>query len=131
MGLDQYAYAIDGSGNEHELMTWRKHPNLQGFMEQLWEDKDRMCFDSATFKEAPFTEGDGGCMGDFNQVGVLLDEHDIDSLEVVVLDGELPETSGFFFGESQPEDKEDDLTFIEKAKDAIKQGWKVVYSSWW
>ena len=47
MGLDQYAYARpvgvesdDGKNNE-ELTYWRKHNRLQGWMEELWEDRGR------------------------------------------------------------------------------------------
>ena len=39
MGLDQYANAIDNNGEKEELAYWRKHPNLQGFMENLWYEK--------------------------------------------------------------------------------------------
>ena len=58
MGLDQYAYVAGRTGqrdeywNQHdlpedqrtvtkprEIAYWRKHPNLQGWMERLWEEK--------------------------------------------------------------------------------------------
>ena len=38
MGLDQYATAIKGE-DEISLGEWRKHPNLQGWMENLWRSK--------------------------------------------------------------------------------------------
>jgi hypothetical protein len=40
-------------------------------------------------------------------------------------------TTGFFFGESRPEEKQDDLDFIQKARAAIADGKKVFYTSWW
>lgn len=41
----------------------------------------------------------------------------------------LPKTSGFFFGESCPEDKLHDLRFIKTARQAIRDGYPV-YTSW-
>ena len=35
MGLDQYASTVDANNTTTELATWRKHPNLQGWMEGL------------------------------------------------------------------------------------------------
>ena len=41
MGLDQYAYIKFQPEYENWLMLaeWRKHPNLQGWMERLWRRK--------------------------------------------------------------------------------------------
>ena len=50
MGLDQYGYAIK-EGDKRELMYWRKHPNLHGFMEELWNHKDRPMADPETGDE--------------------------------------------------------------------------------
>ena len=40
MGLDQYAYKVvaHDEDNRDEIAYWRKHPNLQGWMEQLWRE---------------------------------------------------------------------------------------------
>ena len=35
MGLDQYAFAEKG-GEQEEIFYWRKHANLQGWMENLY-----------------------------------------------------------------------------------------------
>jgi hypothetical protein len=43
----------------------------------------------------------------------------------------LPQTSGFFFGESRPEDTLDDKRFIETARQALRDGYTIYYSSWW
>ena len=50
---------------------------------------------------------------------VLLDADDIDSLEKTVQENKLPYTTGFFFGESRPEDKDTTLEFCKKARIAI------------
>ena len=123
MGLDQYATARRGEGtideegftyykDSIELAYWRKHPNLQGWMEDLWIEK--------------------GNSGEFNCVDVELTLGDLDSMEEALDENALPETVGFFFGENSEEHyAEQDREFIVNARAAIKQGYTVVYSSWW
>ena len=123
MGLDQYANArrgepqTDAEGytyyeDSKELAYWRKHPNLQGWMEELWREK--------------------GGEGEFNCVDVELTLEDLEQLEAAIEGEELPETAGFFFGnDSSDYYREEDLAFIADASEAIKQGYTVVYSSWW
>jgi len=72
-----------------------------------------------------------GGKAEFNCETVRLDPADIDRLEEAVKEDLLPETTGFFFGVSQPEDKEDDLRFIAEARKAFSEGYAVFYSSWW
>ena len=139
MGLDQTAIARKGEprtvkseytytdldGTEHkgveeylewddsiELATWRKHPNLQGWMQELYYEK--------------------GGEGEFNCVDVELTFEDLDALEATLDEEELPETVGFFFG-SNADDyyAEADREFIVQARAALKKGYKVFYSSWW
>lgn len=140
MGLDQYAYArkgapetetrefeyLDEQGikqtqtevhviykDEIELAYWRKHPNLQGWMEQLYRSK-------------------GGDERDFNCVDVVLTAADLDKLEMDINTYSLPATTGFFFGsDSDMRYIEGDLEFINDAREHIKQGYKIVYTSWW
>ena len=95
-----------------EIAYWRKHPNLHGWMEQLYRKK-------------------GGTDPSFNGDTVLLTEEDIDNLKIAVLTRSLPSTSGFFFGESKQEINFADLEFIEKAKQAIKEGYTIYYDSSW
>ena len=132
MGLDQYAYAVmphkdntdlsiawDMSERDttmHELAYWRKHANLQGWMEQLWIEKGGE---------------QTGDWSDFNCVPVRLTFQDLADLEAAVEGDDLPATTGFFFGASTPEDKMDDLAFIAKAREAIGQDMEIYYSSWW
>ena len=139
MGLDQYASARKGEpttieepytvtledgtteerieyskewSDSYDLCDWRKHPNLQGFMENLYIEK--------------------GGEDEFNCVEVELDLADIDALEASVKGDELPETGGFFFGDDSSDYyKESDLEFCENARKALADGQTVVYSSWW
>ena len=123
MGLDQYATArrgegtIDEDGFTHykdsiELAYWRKHPNLQGWMEDLWLAK--------------------GGEGEFNCVDLELKIEDLDLLEQSLDESALPETVGFFFGANSADHySEQDREFIVQARASIKQGYKVIYHSWW
>lgn len=125
MGLDQYAYCVDNNGEKEELAYWRKHPNLQGFMENLWESKGRPAFN-------PEENAGGLGLSDFNCVPLELTREDLDALEDAVMNSELPETAGFFFGDdSDNEYMKQDLDFIQKAREAIDSGLTVMYDSWW
>lgn len=95
-----------------ELHYWRKHPNLHGWMRALY-----------------FTKG--GRDANFNCASVRLTLDDLTELEQAVMSGTLPPTSGFFFGESDGSERDDDLAFIAKARDAIKAGLAVFYDAWW
>ena len=151
MGLDQYASARKGEPvqrettydvmlddgteeerieyyneweDQYEITTWRKHPHLQGFMEQLWIDKGCPGLDP---------ERAGSMFGsDFNCVDLELTLEDINTFEEGLDSVGLPETTGFFFGEDADEHyAEQDREFIVAARNAIKDGYTVVYSSWW
>lgn len=123
MGLDQYAVARRGKPfknddgdleypEKKEIAYWRKHPNLEGWMADLYYQK--------------------GGEDEFNCQEVELTLEDLDNLEAAINLKDLPETSGFFFGSnSDDEYKEQDLEFIENARDAINEGYTVVYTSWW
>jgi len=123
MGLDQYATARRGEAKKDdegftyyedsmELSYWRKHPNLQGWMENLYYEK--------------------GGDEDFNCVDLELTLEDLNSLEESLDEEALPETAGFFFGNDADDYyAEADREFIVQARAAIKQGYTVIYSSWW
>ena len=132
MGLDQYGYAIK-AGEKLELMYWRKHPNLHGFMEELWESKDRPMPDpeSGDVKENTKAFVEDGDFVDFNCIPLTLTMGDIEELEDCVRSNKLPHTTGFFFGESTEEQDEATLEFITKAKQALLDGYDVIYDSWW
>jgi hypothetical protein len=142
MGLDQYAYAGAKPGQreefyqtadktEHngwvsdqvarprELAYWRKHPNLQGFMQLLWQQ--RGCPGSENILDASF-----------NGVELELTWQDIDDLEQAILNRELPETRGFFYGDNSDEHYRDrDLAFCREARAALFLGERVFYNSSW
>lgn len=105
-------FVLPDDSNAEELHYWRKHPNLHGWMERLYHEKD-------------------GQEQNFNCCPVQITLEDLDTLEKDVTNKDLPETSGFFFGESSDEDQADDLEFIEKARQAINNGHDVYYTSWW
>lgn len=120
MGLDMYAYKTKEPVADYgfktpedavEIQYWRKHPNLHGWMEALYHRK--------------------GGTEEFNITPVRLDEADIDALENAVQQNQLPHTTGFFFGQSLPEDKADDLLFISAARQAMKEGYAVLYVAFW
>jgi len=123
MGLDQFAYSIDSEGNKSELSYWRKHPNLHGWMENLWDSKGR-----------PNKNEDSDPMGlsDFNCVPVELTYEDLDGLEKDIQQNRMPQTVGFFFGNDSDEYyRSQDLEFIQNARIALDNGSKVYYDSWW
>mgnify|MGYP001168251597 CR=1 FL=1 len=108
MGLDQYAFASKGE-ERIELAYWRKHANLQGWMQDLFEEK--------------------GGTGQFNCTPVELDEDDLDRLEKE--HNNLETRTGFFWGASRPEDVEATANFISVAREYIKKGYTIEYDSWW
>lgn len=123
MGLDQYARVIDANGEKTEIAYWRKHPNLHGWMENLWNEKGRP-------NETEETSGLG--LSNFNCVPLELTSDDLDALEEAITGQTLPETAGFFFGSDSDEYyKDKDLEFIRQARQALADGKRVEYDSWW
>lgn len=127
MGLDQYAYVASKANTDYddtsrqEIAYWRKHPNLQGWMEKLWESKGG---DNELSKWG----------SNFNGVELELTWDDIDKLEKDIKSGEVSRlgTTGFFFG--NPSDDvyyEQDLKFCVDAKTECFLGRKVFYNSSW
>lgn len=123
MGLDQFAKTLPYAPNTpvdfeipeddaEEIFYWRKHPNLHGWFEALYRQK-------------------GGKDEAFNVVPVQVTAADIDQLEADVLGEHLPETTGFFFGQSSRKDRDDDLQFIAKARGALADGKTLFYYAWY
>ncbi len=99
-----------------EIAYWRKHPNLHGWMEQLWKSRNGGNGDSATF----------------NGIELELTWEDLEVLELDIIAGTLPGTSGFFFGNDADEHyKEQDLKFVRDARAELFCGLKVFYNSSW
>lgn len=121
MGLDMYAYTTSKTPSEpfgfqkdttaEELHYWRKHPDLHGWMKNLYKSR-------GGFKE-------------FNTITLALTASDFDKLEEDIRNETLPVTSGFFFAASDGTEKADDLEFIAKARAAIAEGKTVFYWPWW
>jgi hypothetical protein len=135
MGLDMYAYVAARAGQEEdyyqqnldenlesvskprELAYWRKHPNLHGWMNNLWLEKNTNSLHADVM---------------FNGIELELTWDDLDRLEKDIKSGNLPSTSGFFFGD----DSDDyyhlqDLQFVADAKAEVFLGLKVFYNSSW
>jgi hypothetical protein len=134
MGLDMFAYSASKAGanaeywenydkpnppvKPKEISYWRKHPNLHGWMEQLWHNKNEPGLQS---KDQTF-----------NGIELELTEDDINQLEYAVKEGLLPPTSGFFFGDGSDDYyKEQDLEFIAHARADLFCGLRVFYNSSW
>ena len=120
MGLDMYAFKkteqvvdtnFERPEDSTEISSWWKHPNLHGWMEELYREKNggQAVCDCAT---------------------VRLDLADLDALQEAVEEGNLPVASGFFPCDRPPEDRDLDLALITKAREAITDGF-VVFYSWW
>jgi hypothetical protein len=126
MGLDMYARwrepekrpnaEVDFETGEEfgdvEFFYWRKHPNLHGWMEELYRSKK-------------------GTSEDFNTDPVAITAADLDELEKALDESALPHTEGFFFGQSQPEDLKSDREFVAKARELLAEGKFIYYTSWW
>jgi hypothetical protein len=136
MGLDMYAYVATQAGEQRafyesaefdadakdfasktvekprEIAYWRKHPNLHGWMHRLWDSQ--------------------GNSGEFNGNELELTWEDLEILELDVIAGSLPGTSGFFFGNDADDHyREQDLKFIRDARAELFCGLKVFYNSSW
>jgi len=119
MSLDQCACGHKGIEYTNEfgeseypdelyLAEWIGHPNLHGFMENVYGGKD------------------------INGVRVELTIEDIDALEQTINESDLPKTEGFFFGGDADEHYyEEDSKFIVDARSAIKDGYSIYYYSNW
>ena len=125
MGLDMYAYAALAAAeeddykapNQREIAYWRKHPNLHGWMEQLWRSKN---------------DANGLLDIMFNGVELELTWEDINQLEKDIKEGSLPDTTGFFFGsDSDQYYYNQDLEFIAESRTQLFLGFKVFYNSSW
>lgn len=116
MGLDMSIYVANSGINESsetEIAYWRKHPNLHGFFEEQWKK--------------------AGWNGSMNCVPFDLTEEILDEAIFKVLMNALPDTEGFFFGESvyNKETVKNDIEQLEKAKKEITNGRKVFYLADW
>ncbi len=101
MGLDMYLTGercfsrIDSRhqliGERYDLGYWRKHPNLHGYIVQKFADEIDDCQE------------------------IFLDESAIQQILDAIRGEQLPETTGFFFGESDGSEKESDMAIFTEA----------------
>ncbi len=134
MGLDQYAFAWERSSKEEDgllpydyripkdaiqVASWRKHPNLEGWMSKLYAER---IADEELAPEDMI----------FNCKVLELTKHDLLKLKNDVRLRKLPKTEGFFFGVDSDDHYEGyDLKFIKDALRVMNRGYVVVYTSWW
>jgi hypothetical protein len=135
MGLDMYAYVaaragqsedywqqnLDGNlesvSKPREIAYWRKHPNLHGWMNNLWLEKNINSLHDDVM---------------FNGIELELTWDDLNQLELDIKEGKLPSTSGFFFGDDSDDYyRAQDLQFVADAKAEVFLGLKVFYNSSW
>ncbi len=85
----------DKKAEQYDLGYWRKHPDLHGFIVEEFADGEDDCRDIELTRD---------------RIGRIL---------AAVKNGELPETTGFFFGTSEKTDERiaNDLEIFEDALD--------------
>jgi hypothetical protein len=91
MGLDMYLCGVNEDGSGEKLGYWRKHPDLHGFFVQQFAGGVDEC------QKIPLT---------------------VDNLKQALnatVEGTLPTTSGFFFGQSMAEDRGETIKILEEA----------------
>jgi len=126
------------SDDDVQIGEWRKHNRLQGWMENLWEEKGRPNYKPSEEKN--------DFSGDFNCVELPLTRADLHVLEADIRNFELPESNGFFWGDDSyswtdddgkpyPDNeyyyKEQDLNFVAEAHKMLDKKWRVYYSCWY
>jgi len=94
------------------LGYWRGHPDLHGFIVQTFADGEDECQE------------------------IELDKEEIERILAASEAGQLPKTTGFFFGVSQPEDKEETRKILRGALEWLDHKEKgvsrsVVYQASW
>ena len=114
---DTREYVNPDVNKPRQIAYWRKHPNLHGWMAQLWLRREG--------NELRETDN-------FNGIELELTAEDLDDLEYAVQNDRLPSTTGFFFGnEADDYYKPSDLKFVQEARAEMFLGLKVFYNSSW
>ena len=106
-------------GDSEEIAYWRKHSDLNGYMENLYYenggDKEFNCVPLYLTKE---------------DIEMIIEEHErhLDKDD----DFEIPESRGFFWGETTEEDWVESLEDFKKIlKETDWENSTVFYSCWW
>jgi len=95
---------VDGyekTATEIEIAYWRKHPNLHGYIVKT------------------FNNGEDDC------TPIDLSPENLDQIANAIEKNELPETTGFFFGESSwhEEEKEKNIEIFRKTSKWLRSKW--------
>ncbi len=122
MGLDQSLLAVRGNPDKvdfnevEKIWTWRKHSDLQGYMEKL-----------------AIKKGIVKTASEFNCIDLELTKEDIEDIKNAITEEDLPRTSGFFFGQSYRDSSEleEDLIAFDGALSLQQIGFKIFYNCWW
>ena len=121
MGLDAYLFATNeeisevdfSTPDDHEEVAYfRKHPDLHGWCEERYRERN-------------------GADDTFNCVNLRLTLDDLLDLQDATRHGKLPETRGFFFGESDGDKYEALEAALVECIDLTEQGKNIFYHSWW
>jgi hypothetical protein len=129
MGLDMYAHFLkreefksntewkpmgvkDSHGYDRyyqgeEFYYWRKHYALHDWMRALYHAK--------------------GGDKEFNLVPVRLTTRDLQALKRAIKKGQIPSS----WAEEDEGQRKYDLKFVARCQELIKQGYIVMYTSWW
>lgn len=122
MGLDMWVHAtkkkipkVDMKKNpedKEEVWYWRKHHDLHDWFEGLYRKK-------------------GGKDPSFNCNSVSVVEEDLDRLESQIIDESVYKEGLTDYHDPKAEYILGDLDFVKKAKDYIKKGFNLWFTSWW
>lgn len=97
MGLDMYLEGVLESSRVVELGYWRKHPNLHGYIVKT------------------FAQGIDECQK------IPLTANDLQNILTASEENRLPFTTGFFFGVSDPEHKQETKEILTNAIAWLKE----------
>lgn len=104
---------------EEEFMYWRKNRFLHNWIfENVYVPKKKAVND---------------IVDEFNGEFVRLNIYDLLRLKDDIINKNLPDTHGFFWGDHDYDDdmQQEDLEFIKRAINAIEQGYDLYYYSSW
>lgn len=95
---DKTMGAVDFTETHHRLVYWRKHPDLHGYIVDT------------------YAEGKDECQRIYLSLG------DLKNILAASESDSLPDTKGFFFGDSRPEDKEYTKNQLLEAIEWLQKG---------
>lgn len=95
-GAEEDGYPVVSTTTTLDLGYWRKHPNLHGYIVQT------------------FAKGVDDCKE------IRLSPTDLRKIVKAVVESQLPETQGFFFGTTDGTENERDLEILKKAIDWVE-----------